>query len=99
MKLKELRLNKQMTQIQVAEYLKITKQGYSHYETGTREPDVTTLRRLADLYGVSIDYIVGRNSPDTIVITNDKADNLYQKYLNADINIREAIDKLLDIER
>lgn len=33
---------------------------YRRYETGEREPDASTLVRMADFYHVSIDYLVGR---------------------------------------
>ena len=35
---------------------------YSRYETGQRQPDLDILRKLSDLYQVSIDDLLGRNS-------------------------------------
>lgn len=59
-RLKELREDNDITQRQVAEYLNIKQNTYSQYETGKRDISVTLLSKLADYYGVSIDYIVGR---------------------------------------
>ena len=38
----------------------ITSRTYQHYESGEREATVSTLIRMADYFGVSIDYLVGR---------------------------------------
>lgn len=37
----------------------------SNYTQGIREPDYDTLRRIADYFGVSIDYLLGHKSPVT----------------------------------
>jgi len=58
-KLKELRKNKKMTQTDVAHYLNIAQTTYTGYETGKYEPTIATLIKLADLFDVTIDYLVG----------------------------------------
>ena len=58
-RIKELRLNKNLTQKEVANYLNITSHQYSLYETGKIEISFTLLSKLAKLYNTSIDYIVG----------------------------------------
>lgn len=58
--LKQERENNNYTQKQVAELLHISQQAYAHYETGKREPTIDKLIKLADLYKVSIDFLVGR---------------------------------------
>lgn len=45
----------------VADVLKITRQGYFHYESGTREPNIQTLKKLAEYYGVTLDLITSSN--------------------------------------
>ncbi|MBQ7828373.1 MAG: helix-turn-helix transcriptional regulator [Clostridia bacterium] len=59
-RLKECRKEKGYTQIQVATYCDITEKTYQNYELMTREPKIEILIRIADLYGVSIDWLVGR---------------------------------------
>lgn len=49
-----------MTQVQMAEFLGITEQHYQLYEYGKANPTVDRLEKLADLFGVSTDYILGR---------------------------------------
>lgn len=64
MNLREIRLKKGLTQVDVAEKLNLSVQAYSHYEIGRREPDFDTLKKLADLFNVSIDYLLGRSIED-----------------------------------
>ena len=57
----ELRKQHKLTSKQVAEALGIAQQQYSLYETGKREIPVSKLIKLADFYGVSLDFLVGRD--------------------------------------
>lgn len=59
MRLKELRMRKGLTQKGVAEALNIARNTYNQYETGKRAPDIETLCRIANFFGVSVDYLVG----------------------------------------
>lgn len=58
--LKTLRTQRGMTQQEVAQRLGITRQAYSNYEAGLREPDYGTLCALADLFGCTADRLMGR---------------------------------------
>ena len=58
--LKTLRTQHGMTQQEVARRLGITRQAYSNYEAGLREPDYGTLCALADLFGCTADRLMGR---------------------------------------
>lgn len=58
MKLKEIRKSKGITQQKLAKELYITQQALCNYEQGKREPDVQMLIKLADYFGVSVDYLV-----------------------------------------
>ena len=60
-KLRELRKAENLTLKQVAEKMNIRFQALSLYEKGECEPNFETLCRLADFYGVSIDYILCRD--------------------------------------
>ncbi|MBO5294346.1 MAG: helix-turn-helix transcriptional regulator [Clostridia bacterium] len=57
-RLKELRLNKGVSRIQVASAIGYSINAYIHYENETREPDISTLKLLSKYFGVSIDHIV-----------------------------------------
>jgi len=58
--LKELRLNSNMTQREIADMLHITPSAYSYYESGKKEPKIDTLILLAEIHKTSLDYLVGR---------------------------------------
>lgn len=60
MRLRDLREDNDLTQAQIADYLKIRQNTYSQYENGKREIPLEFLWKLADYYKVSIDYLVGR---------------------------------------
>ena len=59
-RLKELRFYKEKTQLQVQMETGIEQALLSKYENGVRIPPTETLIILADYYGVSMDYIMGR---------------------------------------
>ena len=50
-----------LTQEQAAEGQGITYRSYRRYESGEREPVASVLVQMADFYGVSLDYLVGRS--------------------------------------
>lgn len=58
--LKELRKEKGLSQIAVQMQTGIEQALISKYENGERVPHTETLMQLADFYGVSMDYIMGR---------------------------------------
>lgn len=58
-KLLELRKEKGVRQVDIAEYLNCSYQAYQRYEKGQREPDFATLQKLSEYFGVSVDYILG----------------------------------------
>ena len=59
-RLKQCRKEKGYTQGQVAIYCDITEKTYQNYELMTRQPKIEILIKIANLYDVSIDYLVGR---------------------------------------
>ena len=62
-KLKQLRLKKSLSQQNVADYLGINRTTYVKYETGTSNPNVARLSKLAAFFGVSPDYLLETPSP------------------------------------
>ncbi|PTX53961.1 DNA-binding XRE family transcriptional regulator [Melghirimyces profundicolus] len=50
------------TQEDIAKALDISRARYSHYENGRSEPDTEMLQKMADLFGVSTDYLLGRTN-------------------------------------
>ena len=58
MRLKELRLKKNVTQQAVADAIGCSANNYARYEREEREPDCSTLKALSRYFGVSIDHIL-----------------------------------------
>ena len=66
--IKNLRKEKSLSQQAIANYLQITRQAYSNYENGKREPDYETLLKLSEFFDVSVDYLT-RGEPPTSPLT------------------------------
>ena len=64
--LKKLRLEHQLTQKELASKLHITHQAVSNWEKGKALPDITILSQLGDVYGVSIDNLLLKVSPEDV---------------------------------
>lgn len=60
LRLKQLRLDKHLTQAQVAERIGVTASMVSSYETDIRLPSFEVMIRIADLFGVTVDYLLCR---------------------------------------
>ena len=60
-----LRKKQNLSQFDLGEKIGLTNKAISQYETGRTEPDLNTLCKLADLFDVSIDYLVCRTD-DTV---------------------------------
>lgn len=61
-RIRDLREDHDLTQRQVAEYLGMKQPQYARYEQGYRDIPSDMLIALADYYGVSVDYILGRTN-------------------------------------
>lgn len=59
-RLRDLREDADLYQKDMADYLHCSQVTYSRYELGTREIPLESLNALADFYGVSVDYLMGR---------------------------------------
>lgn len=57
-----LRAEKGLTQGELAEKVSISRASLSHYENDRREPDLDVLAKLADYFGVTLDYLMGRTN-------------------------------------
>ena len=60
-RIKAERLKNHISQSALGEYLQLTQQAVGRWEKNLSEPDTVTLNKLADLFGVSVDYLVGHN--------------------------------------
>ena len=65
-RIRELRKSKRLSQMELAEILHVSQSSLSGYERGAFEPEIDTLKAIADYFKVSIDYVVG-GSADNVV--------------------------------
>ncbi len=72
-RIKDLRIDNDLYQKQVAKILKITRQQYSLYETGKKDIPVDLLCKLADYYNTSTDYILNRTNIKNKIPEKDKS--------------------------
>lgn len=91
--LKALRKQNNLTQADVAQYLNISRAGYTKYESQNGEPSIDNLINLAEFFKVSIDYLVGREF-------NTKSDIeaiIMQKRIDKEVKevSQEIIDKFI----
>ena len=61
-RIRNLREDRDLSQKQIAEILGMSQTGYSKYETGENDIPTHILIKLADFYGTSIDYLLGRSN-------------------------------------
>lgn len=61
-RLKMLRQENNMLQQDLAEHLKVSKSTVSGWEVGRNQPDYDKLIELSVLFGVSVDYLIGRRN-------------------------------------
>lgn len=64
-RIKELREERHLTQKELAEILEMQLTQYRRYESGERPVPFDFVVKLADFYGVSLDYIAGRTDEHT----------------------------------
>lgn len=60
MNIKDIRLRKGLTQADVAAALGVSSVVYSRYETGKRQPSIDMLIQMAAIFGVTVDFLLGR---------------------------------------
>ena len=96
LRLRMLRKEKHLSQQQVADALGITRTAYNKYESGVITPS-RRLSALCDLYGVSADYLLGKDAdaPDTKP-DDTRIEGQLRKYLGLSDAGRGIVDITLD---
>jgi transcriptional regulator with XRE-family HTH domain len=93
-KLKKLRTDKNMTQQELAKILKISSSTIGMYEQNRRSPDIETLKKIAQHFNVSVDYLLDNTSTRN---ATDSADKIAES-LNDDPELSQFWDSLKDRE-
>lgn len=98
-RLRETRVRLRMSQEEVADYLGVTKQNVSSWETGRTRVDVDTLAKMCELYNVDINYIAGVKERDELddYLEILHKDPKYKVLLSSSAKLdKDALDKLVD---
>lgn len=94
--LKTLRQSQKMTQQHVADRVGITRATLSNYEIDRRTPDLNTLRKLAECYGVSLDYF-GFAPADEVLEVLARAKDVFENDKISEERKRELHDELMKL--
>ncbi|EGQ19218.1 XRE family transcriptional regulator [Sporosarcina newyorkensis 2681] len=78
-RLKKEREKRSWSQVEVANKVGITNAVLSNYERDYRDPDTETLKKLADLYDVSTDFLLGRTENSALI---NKDEEEFQKAIS-----------------
>lgn len=92
--IKNLRDLHKISQQKLADAVGLTQQSIYQYENGIAEPDIETLKKIANYFEVSVDYIVGNTDAMCSVTKEDCI--LLKKIHNLSDNTNNAICTLLD---
>lgn len=96
-RLKELRTQAGLTQLQLAQRMGITKSVVSFYELQERTPSPDVLVKLADIFRVSTDYLLGLDRRETIDVSGLSKDDIgLMRALAESLRKKNAIQWLSD---
>lgn len=79
-RLRELRIQNNYSQQDLADKMGVTKQTISQYERGVRKPDMDTLTALCDIFNVSSDYLMGKSDVTVRLLNSDDLKRLNMSY-------------------
>ena len=103
--LRLLREEKEISQQKLADMLNISQQAVFKYEKTASEPDISTLIKLADIFDVTVDFLIGNGeimqksgTLNAVMLTESETDHVKQ-WRTFSENTKEEIDKLLFSEK
>lgn len=97
----ELRKAKKITQEILAKQIGVTRSALSQYELGVRQPDYDIVKRIADYFGVSTDYLLGREVKEgfrkqfSFEITNENMPEIKKEMIDKVISMTEEDAKFI----
>ena len=97
-RLKSLREDRGMTMKECAMRLKMPYTTYVNYEKGAREPNSETLIQIANFFGVSVDFLVGRDTKQSLSCENSSSE-IEKKQAEYVALFRKRMDLEAEVER
>ena len=104
----QLRKEQNISQVQLAKALDVSRQAVSKWETGQSTPDMIKLIQLADLLKTDTEYLAtGRHStlksPPTVVTVVEKVDTIVEKIVEKPVVVEKRVEieveKVVEVER
>lgn len=100
--LKLLRYTRCISQQQLADVIGVSQQSVNKYENHKVEPDIRTLSAIADYFGTSLDFLVGRTDINSMVepiqtydLNDDEAD-LVKGYRKLSANEKQSLHMIIE---
>ncbi|UHA74492.1 helix-turn-helix domain-containing protein [Paenibacillus sp. 481] len=94
-RMEQERLKRGWKQDQVASRIGVSRSAYSNYENGNRKPDIEMVKEIAQLYEVTVDYLVGNDqavAPEkTIIVHDPKLRAFFEQVMLSPIRQREEL--------
>lgn len=94
-RLRALRKDRGLTQVQMAQYLNVQQSRINRYETGASTPGPEVFIQLADFFDVSMDYLYGRCDDPRGKLYDNQAEELTQR-AKENPEIEEFVEMLFD---
>ena len=101
-RISELRKKKEMSQIQLAEMLEVSRQAVSKWENDTASPDTIKLIKLSDVLDTDVEYLAtGKHSVPKVVTVVEKVDHVIEKIVEKPVEVERIVEveKLVEVER
>ncbi len=96
-RIKELRIQRGIMQKDLSEFLNVAQNTVSYWEKGTYQPDNETLAKLADYFGVTTDYLIGRtDTPDSSYLDSELSEIDFALYGEVKDLTEEEKEKILE---
>lgn len=96
--IKSLREDRGWTQDELAQRIHKSKMSVSNYESGNREPKNETIEALADVFNVSVDFLLGRSPVCEQLLTAEEL-RIVTAYRGASEDTRNAVAAVLSVKR
>ncbi len=96
MNIKNLRLKNKYSQSQVANFINISQSNYSKYERNELKPDSETLIKLADLYDVSLDFLLNRTWCNQIGYIPEDKKELVKQIIELETNDAKEVQAFIN---
>lgn len=90
--LRKLREDRDYTQQQLADALHVSKNSISHYELKVSMPGIDVLIEMADIFDVSLDFLLGRTNVNL-------SNKLLEKPIDKNTTVGQAIESILKLDR